>query len=139
MTSTEQHRPHQADRAMERRHLWMIWAGASLAWLVAATIGVAAVGSSNPLGTPTTTPTPLMRPHECSTIGDPDGYAACTGVAAMARQRRIVQQNATATRSVVVGTVIMAPPLVSLVLVAWLSSRAACRSPAGAGTGSHPG
>ncbi len=128
---------------MRRRRLWTMWAGASLAWLVAASIGVAAVGSSNPLGTSTTTPTPLMRPHQCSTIGDPDGYAACTGVAAMARQRRVVQQNAAATHSVVVGTIIIAPPLVSLVLVAWLSSRAARRSPskdgAGAGAGPHSG
>jgi|GEM_PF-1865516 len=119
---------------MERRRIWRIWAVASLAWLVATTLVFAVGESRNPLGEPSTMPAPLLRAHQCGRVGDPDAYMACAGVAAMARQRRVLQQDAQATRSIVAGTVITAPPLVSLALVVWLSWRFG-GGPAGRGPG----
>jgi hypothetical protein len=123
---------------MERRRIWRIWAVASLAWLVATTVVFAAGESTNPMGESSTMPPPLMRAHQCDRVGDPDAYRACTGVATMARQRRVLQQDAQATQAIVVGTVITGPPLASLALVVWLSWRSG-GGPAGPGPGAAGG
>ena len=107
---------------MSTRAVWMVWGMASLMWLVGSTIYAAANDEfgTSPLGIGEPARlSPLLSREECSGLIDPYAADACSGVASLARQRRVNVDYDEAAQQALTGTIIFGPPLGALCL-AWL-------------------
>ena len=107
---------------MSTRAVWMVWGMASLMWLIGSTIyaastdnfGVSPLGIGEPARL-----SPLLSREGCSSLVDPYAAEACSGVASLARQRRVNVDYDEAAQQALAGTLIFGPPLGALCL-AWL-------------------
>ena len=112
---------------MSSRAIWLTWFVSSILWFgasVAYVSGERDLGY-NPLGlSEPTRLSPQLSRADCSPMADPLSRRACHGATAMARERRVAGDRMDSERQAMAGTIVVAPPLASLILVVLLARRA---------------
>ena len=102
----------QALRAERRRRTWRIWGILALIWFVGST-AYYGFGASSAHHV-SSRPAPLLSGSACHSVLGIDGQQSCQGVANMSRDRRIMLRDRASQRAIEAGSVILGPPIASL-------------------------
>lgn len=96
-----------------RRRTWRIWGIVALIWFVGATAFYGFGGSSAHQFS--TMSAPLLSGNACNSVLGIAGQQSCQGVANMSRDRRTLQRTRASQHAIMAGSIILGPPLLSLV------------------------
>ena len=95
-----------------RRRAWWAWGVLALLWFVGSTAYYGfAVVDEHPVSS---RPAPLLSSSACSGVIGADGHHSCAGVASLSRDRRMLLQDRASDRAIEAGSVILGPPVLSL-------------------------
>ena len=108
----------QANQSGWRRRTWQIWGAAALLWFVGSTAYYGfGVGDQFAVST---RPPPLLSGTACHSVLGVDGKQSCEGVVSMSRDRRIMLRDRASDHAIEAGSVILGPPVFSLLGVLML-------------------